>query len=771
MRPQTSRLQTILFAAAVLSVAFFLARQGGLFRVNPVAAQNSSQGSQQVSQQVTQCENLRKHGDPGAKACYQGLSTSKDLAIRAEGLWGVRDYQGANNAFQAAVKARPKDANLKVRWGRMFIEYSQPGDAAALFKEALVIDENNAKALYGMALVASDAYEGDASEFAEKALKADPKMFEARELLARIALEDNHPEKAVEEAKKALELSGEALDALSILATVDWLDDKSGKEWIDRVFKINPTYGEAYATAGHFFVINRRYDEGIQYYRKSLEIKPDLWAARAELGVNLMRFGKNDEARMHLEQCFNANYSSPLVRNTLKLLDSIDKNVVTFTTPTTILKLDKKEATLLRPYFQAELDRAMATYEKKYKFKIPGPVQLEVYPNHPDFEVRTMGLPGLGALGVTFGKYVAMDSPSGRPPGQFHWASTLWHEFSHVYVLSMTNHRVPRWFTEGLAVYEETAASGSPDWGDRLDPPSIMAIKDKKLLAIADLDRGFIHPNYPEQVIVSYFQGGQVITFIAEKWGYDKVLAMIHAFADKKDTVEVIEQELKLKPEEFDAQFFPWIEAKYKKQVDGFDHWREQLKLVSQAAKEKQWDDVIKRGTEIRDLYPDFVEIGNVYEFLAAAYLAKEDKPKSMAELERYSTAGGRSPGALKKLADLQAEAGKKREAAATLERLNLIYLEDEAAHQKLGQLYMDLKNPNGAIREFQAELAGGTIDQAGAHFGLAQAFQAANRPEDALDEVYNALEAAPGFKPAQALLRELSAKQSNDKQSGNVKQ
>ena len=40
-----------------------------------------------------------------------------------------------------------------------------------------------------------------------------------------------------------------------------------------------------------------------------------------------------------------------------------------------------------------------------------------------------------------------------------------------------------------------------------------------------------------------------------------------------------------------------------------------------------------------------------------------------------------------------------------------------------------------------------------------------ANRPEEALDEVYNSLEAAPGFKPAQALLRQLNAK------SGNVKQ
>jgi len=766
----SGRVQTVLFAAAVLTVAFFLARQGGLFRPKAVDAQ-AAKAAQQVFAQVAQCENLRKHGDPGTKACYQKLSTSNDLAIKAEGLWALRDFQGSNDAFMAVVKARPKDANLKVRWGMMFMDYPDPGEAEARFKQALDIDENNAGALYGMALLATDVFAGDASGLAEKALKADPKMYQARELLARIALEDNHPEQAVEEAKKALDISGDALDALSILATVDWLDDKPGKDWIDRVFKNNPTYGEAYALAGHFFVINRRYDEGIAYYRKALELKPDLWPARAELGVNLMRFGQNEEARQDLEACFNAKYQSKLVTNSLYLLDYIDKNVEGFTTPTTILKMDKKEANLLRPYFQAELDRAMATYEKRYKYKVPGQVQLEVYPNHPDFEVRTMGMPGLGALGVTFGKVVAMDSPSSRPPGQFHWASTLWHEFSHVYVLSMTNHRVPRWFTEGLAVYEETAASGATDWGDRLDPPSIMAMKDKKLLPIADLDRGFIHPTYPEQVIVSYFQGGQVITFIAEKFGYDKVLSMIHAFGEKKDTVEVIEQELKLKPEEFDAQFFPWIEAKYKKQVDGFQGWTEQIKLVSQAAKEKQWDEVIKRGTAIRDVYPDFVEVGNVYEFLAQAYLAKGDKANAMAELERFSLIGGRRLEPIKQLANMQMDAGKKREAAATLERLNLIYPEDEASHQMLGKLYMELKNPNGAIREFQAQLASGTIDPASAQFGLAQAYQAANRPEDALDAVYSALEAAPGFKPAQALLRELTAKQSNSNQSGNVKQ
>ena len=81
-------------------------------------------------------------------------------------------------------------------------------------------------------------------------------------------------------------------------------------------------------------------------------------------------------------------------------------------------------------------------------------------------------------------------------------------------MLTATNHRVPRWFTEGMAVHEETAAS--PDWGDRLDPERSGAIKDKKLLPIAELDRGFVRPDIRQQVIVSYFQAGQICDYIKE---------------------------------------------------------------------------------------------------------------------------------------------------------------------------------------------------------------------------------------------------------------
>jgi tetratricopeptide (TPR) repeat protein len=728
----------------------------------PLVAQTpqkkASSPAPQQSLDPARCVALRHHGDPDAKACYQRLTQSTDLAVRAEGYWGVRDYMSANDAFRAAIKQHPKDPNLRVRWGRMYMEHWQAADAADLFTEALEIDKEYAPALLGLALLAADGFEGRAVELAQHALRADPKLVEAQELLARVALEDGNTEKATAEANKALDISGEALDAMSLLATIDWLGDKQTTPWIDKILKINPVYGQAYETAGHFFVINRRYDEGIKAYRKAIELKPDLWTARSELGVNLMRLGKDGEARQQLEECWSNGYQASSTKNSLTLLDSY-KNFQTFETPTTVLRLHKKEAALLRPYFQSELDRALATYEKKYHFKLKGPVQVEVYPDHEDFAVRTMGMPGLGALGVTFNQYVAMDSPSARKPGQFHWDSTMWHELSHVYVLAMTGSRVPRWFTEGLAVFEETG-NGHPDWGDRLDPEAINAIKTKKLLPIAELDRGFIHPSYPSQVVVSYFQAGKICNFIDQKWGYDKLLAMIHDFAELTPTVQVIEKELQLKPEEFDRQFLAWLDSQTKTTIDGFDEWKKQLRDISTKAKAKNWDDVIKEGNAIRDLYSDYVEAGSVYEFLADAYLAKGDKAKAIAELERYSSIGGREPSVLKQLATLETEAGHKKEAAAALERLNLIYLKDEEAHKKLGELDMDLGNPTGAAREFQAVVAGSPIDAAGAHYELARALQATHHLDEARDEVLSALEAAPGFKPAQKLLLEPNVKE-----------
>ena len=109
-------------------------------------------------------------------------------------------------------------------------------------------------------------------------------------------------------------------------------------------------------------------------------------------------------------------------------------------------------------------------------------MQVEVYPDHEDFAVRTMGMPGLGALGVTFGNVVAMDSPSGRKPGQLplgqHHVARVeprlragGHQSSRA-ALVYRRARGPR---RDRGVARSGAIASIRD--------AIMAIKDKKLLA------------------------------------------------------------------------------------------------------------------------------------------------------------------------------------------------------------------------------------------------------------------------------------------------
>jgi hypothetical protein len=329
---------------------------------------------------------------------------------------------------------------------------------------------------------------------------------------------------------------------------------------------------------------------------------------------------------------------------------------------------------------------------------------------------------------------------------------------SHVFTLTMTNSRVPRWFTEGIAVHEETAVS--PEWGDRLAPEEIAAIKNKTLLPIAELDRGFIHPKNDLQVGVSYFQAGRICDYITDKFGWDAILAMLHDYAADMDTPSVIRKELKMAPEDFDKEFFAFVEAQNKTAVDHFDEWKKRIQHVNEMSKAKDYDGVIKEGLAIRDFYPDYVEAGSVYEFLAAAYLAKGDKAAVIDQLERYVHAGGRSPDSIVQLGKLLTEAGNGKEAAAILDRLNYIYPLENEQHQMLGSLWLDQGNLAGAIREFGAVVAHNPIDPADAHYQLARAFYLDRQSSKAEDELILALEAAPSYRPAQKLLLELNAKQ-----------
>ena len=77
---------------------------------------------------------------------------------------------------------------------------------------------------------------------------------------------------------------------------------------------------------------------------------------------------------------------------------------------------------------------------------------------------------------------------------------------AHVFTLEATDHLVPRWYSEGISVYEEWSTGPLP--GRQIPLHVIEMMQRDRFLPIADLDGGFIRPSYPNQVIVSYMQAG-----------------------------------------------------------------------------------------------------------------------------------------------------------------------------------------------------------------------------------------------------------------------
>ena len=707
------------------------------------------------------CWALRKHGQHGETSeCFEALTHSREAYVRAEGFWGLEPWDQANEQFRLATQPVSSPALYKVRWGLLLHERFNNKDATDLFQEALVKDPANAEAYVGLAMVASEGFEGKAMEDAAKAAELDPKLAEAHELMANLALENDEREQAAMEADKAIALESDALDAMAVHAALDLIADRSPDVWFARINAINPEYGEGYARVAHHLELHYRYEDAATYYRKAVAADPQLWSAHTALGIELMRLGQEDEPRKELELSYNNGYRDALTVNGLRLLDSY-KNFDTFRDDTTILKLNKSESELLRPYFEQELHTIVTTYNAKYRMKLPGPVQVEVYPDHEDFAVRTMGMPGLGALGVTFGRVLAMDSPSARKPGDFNWGATLWHEMSHVYILTATHGRVPRWFTEGLAVHEE--GERSPEWSNRITPEVLVAIRDNKLLPVEELDRGFVYPAYPSQVLVSYFQAGSICDFIKAKWGEGKLLDMVHAYAQLQTTPQAIEGALGVSAKNFDKQYLAWIDKKYGTAAASFDDWRQSLKALVTAAQAGQNDAVLAKGPALIEEYPEYVEEANVYELMAAADKAMGDAKAEAAVLTEYEHAGGESPAVLKRLATLEQAEGQLAEAAQTLARLNYIYpVKDEELHRKLGELLLAGKQYDGAIREYSAVVALHPLDKADAEFHLAQAYMATGQKDKAEESVLEALEAAPNYRPAQKLLLELKQGSTN---------
>ena len=679
----------------------------------------------------------------------------RNLIYVAGALEATEHFQDAGDVYKTAVKADPQNVEAWVLWGDLFARKSKETDAILNYREALKTDPKNPYAHLGLAKNLADTEPEKAQEEFKAAMEINPKLPEGHLLDAEHQIESEAYDKAIEGVNKALAVNPQMAEALSVAAAVYYLQGNTAEfnKSKEKVLAANPQYSKLYLTLAESAVTVRMYNQAVDFAREAIKLNPKDWDSMTLLGINLQRIGQEQEGTDFLETAFAGDPFNTWAGNTLNLLDSFKRgDFERFKTEHFEVKLHKKERAALEPYVKDLLEKAYSTLTVKYGFTPQGPLQFEMFPDHPDFEVRAVGLTGLGALGVCFGHLFVMDSPTAKELDHFNWGSTLWHEFTHIITLQMTDNKVPRWFSEGLSVFEERKAY--PGWGDDMKLDNLKAIKAKKLLPIGQLNDGFMHQKYPGQILVSYYQASMVADYIEGKWSFQKIRDMLALYKAGKTTEEVFKQALNISLEGFDAEFLKWMDAKAAS-VDPAQYG----KLLNEGVEALEAGDADKAITPLKQavaMYPEYSDENNAYEPLAEAYLKKGDKAAATDVLKKYLSWSETAFTSYVKLAELLQESGDKAGAAKALEGAMYVRPMDLGGHARLGTYLLDLKQYSGAAREYETMLALKTPDRATTYYFLAQSYLAMGKKAEARKAVLSSLDIAPSYEPAQKLLVEI---------------
>lgn len=683
-------------------------------------------------------------------------------------------YKDAMRAFDEAIAADSSDLDRRVRLAELFLEKYNATEALTTLTGVLAINPRHARANVAMAKVRIFDELESPTPFIQKAIDVNPTLPEARALNATLLIDLERYFEAAAEARNGLLVDSTAPPALIALAAAQYLQhDTAGfKASMAKIHARQPKSAEAEAALANIAARSRLYAEGVRFAQAGADRDPKSARSLSILGINAMRTGEIDRGRKALDDSYKLDPFDPWTVNTLKLLDTF-KDYTEVRTARFIIMIEKKDAALLEPYAETLAEQAYDSLAARYGFRPEPPIRIEIYRSHDDFSVRTVGLSGLGALGVSFGRVVAMDSPAARRVGEFNWGSTLWHELGHVFTLGATGGRVPRWLSEGLSVYEERRAR--PSWGEDPSPMFFATYAANQLPKVSRLNDGFMRPAFPAQVPLSYYLASMVGEMIETQRGIGAIRDMLNGYARGLTTEQVFRQVLKVEPAAFDEQFDKWLRQRFARHFDAVKPaapitlggrranaeegipitgpFLESLDRGRELLAEGKVDEAIAELKKAKEMFPEYAQADGPYAMLAQAYLRKNDKRAAAAELQAMTAINEEAYSENIAVADAMLEFGDRAGAFTALDRAVWINPFDREPHQKLAELSAQMSERRTAIRERKALLALDPTDRVEALYQLALAYADAGDMVSARREVLRALEQAPNYSKAQELL------------------
>ncbi|MFV8750706.1 tetratricopeptide repeat protein [Nannocystaceae bacterium ST9] len=480
-------------------------------------------------------------------------------------------FKSANRVLGEAETAAPASSGSELadeiamlRAG-VFLEKYKPEEAAETLAMILQRDPWNSEALAMLSVVMLDQFQlAAASRIADETLLVDPGNPDAHATLAWIALIEGRREEARDRVTKHVIAANPSHAAgQAVLAALAFYDRKP-KDYAkarDAVLAFNPKDGLFFADLGDLLGYLHLYPEADEILTDGIARLPDDPYVQGAFGLSKLRLGDETAGREALEKAWKKDKYNERTLNVRQLYsERIVPNYTEQVHGDLTLRLPTELQDVVSPGFVAAIGKARKSLDAAYGVKI-SPLRIEMFADPDDFSVRTVGVPSLGAVGVCFGPVITSIGPYA---GTHNFDQVIWHEIAHSYAISLSEGRVPRWFTEGLSEWESEVAD--PSWARESAALLFEARRADKLRKLSELELAFLRAESSIMMEVAYSTAAWAMRYIGETYGRPKIVEMLRGYAKGKSTeqlfVEVLGKDMPTVEKEFEAWFDQQLDAK-----------------------------------------------------------------------------------------------------------------------------------------------------------------------------------------------------------------
>jgi Tol biopolymer transport system component len=207
--------------------------------------------------------------------------------------------------------------------------------------------------------------------------------------------------------------------------------------------------------------------------------------------------------------------------------------------------------------------------ENKFDFNIGGRIPLILYSSHLYFE-QTNTMPGFVPQGVGgFFEYVKGRVVIPYDGSIYQLKHVIRHELIHVFMTAKIYHELhehrmptdrepPLWFEEGLAEFWSTK------WDEQAEMVMRDAVLSGYLVPLSQIERIY-------GTFLMYKEGQNILKFISEKYGDDKILLLMENFWKCSSFEQDMKITIGMDYEEFDKEWVYYLKKKYYPLLESHD--------------------------------------------------------------------------------------------------------------------------------------------------------------------------------------------------------